>query len=83
VRMILAAAVGILCAMGARAETIGAPKVEVGDGWVYQNTTEDRTGWHQTRLELHVERVGAGTIAVDVKQAGSTMPPAEQLLGAD
>jgi hypothetical protein len=82
-RMILAAAVGVLCAMGARAETIGAPKVDVGDSWVYQSTLEDRTGWHQTRWELHVERVSGATIAVDVKQAGSTMPPGEQLQGAD
>ncbi|HET6306035.1 MAG TPA: hypothetical protein VFG12_02540 [Rhodopila sp.] len=74
---------GLLFAAGAKAETIGAPHVTAGDTWTYQITVEDKTGWHQRRDETTVERAGPATIAVDVKQAGSTMPPKEQLTGAD
>lgn len=73
----------VLTVATAHAETIGAPKVVPGDSWVYQNTVEDKTGWHQSRVELTVERVSASGIAVDARQPGSTMPPTEQLQGPD
>jgi hypothetical protein len=72
-----------LLGASARAEVIGAPHVMADDSWTYQTTVEDRTGWHQTRNETKVERVGATSIAVSIKQAGSTMPPNEQLTGSD
>jgi hypothetical protein len=76
-------AVALLLAAPARAESLAAPRIEVNDSWVYQNTVEDKTGWHQTRVETAVERVGPTTIALSSKQAGSTMPPVEVLTGAD
>jgi hypothetical protein len=74
--------VGVLLAANAKAETVGAPHGTVNDTWTFQTTIEDKTGWHQTRNETVVERVGPTTIALSTKQAGSTMPPNERLTGA-
>jgi hypothetical protein len=75
--------VALLLAVNAKAESIGAPHLVPDDSWTYQNTIEDKTGWHQNRMESTIVRVGATTMAVTAKQVGSTMPPTEQLVGAD
>lgn len=65
------------------AQPVAAPKVVAGDSWTYQSTVENRKGWQQTRNESTVIRASASGILVSNNQVGSTMPPTEQLFGAD
>jgi len=82
-RMIGFALVGVFLAAAAQAQPVGAPKVSANDTWTYQETTENRTGWHQTHIESTVLRAGPASIALSNKPVGSIMPPSEQLTGAD
>lgn len=66
-----------------RAESINAPRIQGEDSWSYQNTTEDKSGWHQTRVETTVVRAGPATVLLSTKQVGSTSAPSEQLTNAD
>lgn len=75
--------IAVVFAGHAKAETVGAPRIMANDTWTYQDTVEDKAGWHQTRDETTVVRDGPSAIVVSTKQAGSTMPPREQLTGLD
>jgi hypothetical protein len=82
-RTIWLAAGGIFMAMGAQAQSIGAPKVDENDSWTYQHTVEIGTNWQQTHVAFTVTRAGPTAIASDSTQVGSTIPPREQLTGPD
>ncbi len=82
-KVIWLAVLGVFLVAQAKAETIAAPVVGRDDTWTYVHTTEDRAGWHQTRIETTVMRAGAEAIAISSKPAGSTMPPTETLTGPD
>lgn len=82
-RSIWLAVAGVLLAAGAQAQTVAAPALRANDTWTYQTTVENRSGWHQTRIESTVLRAGPGVIALSNRPAGSTMPPTEQLIDAD
>ena len=82
-RLAALACAGVLVAGAAQAQALGAPKLSLDDSWVYQNTIENKGGWHQTRIENLVTRAGATTIAVSSKPVGSTMPATDHLTGAD
>ncbi len=78
------ALVGLFIASHApAAQPIGAPRLGENDTWTYRSTVENKSGWHQTRVESTVERAGSKQIAIDDKPAGSVMPPTERLVGAD
>ena len=80
---IFAALLASLFMSPAFAQEVGAPAVKPQDSWIYGHTVEDRTGWHHTRVEHTVVRVGSSDILLAIKEAGSTAPPREQLVGAD
>jgi hypothetical protein len=82
-RTILLVSVGVFLAAAAAAQPVAAPRVSVDDSWTYQDTTESRAGWRQTRMDATVVRVGPSSIVLADKPAGSTMPPTEQLVGPD
>jgi hypothetical protein len=73
-----------LClATEARAEHVGAPALTANDTWTYQNTVENKSGWHQQHVESTVVHAGSSSVAVSNKVVGSTMPPSEQLARPD
>ena len=82
-RTVWLALAGALLSANAGAESIPALKLKPGDTWTYHSTAEKRTGWQQSRVESTVVRAGPTTVAVSIKPVGSTMPPTEQLMGAD
>jgi hypothetical protein len=67
----------------AAAQPFAAPRVSANDTWTYQDTTESRAGWRQTRVDSTVVRAGPTEIVVSDKPSGSTMPPNEHLVGSD
>lgn len=84
VRTVFLALLGVVLAFAAQAQPVAAPRVSPNDSWTYQHTAESRAaGWRQTRSESTVLRVGAGSIALSNRLAGSAMPPVEQLAGPD
>jgi hypothetical protein len=83
VRIIWLALAGVFLTAQAEAQSIAAPRVSENDTWTYQETNENRTGWHQAHVEITVVRAGATSIAISSKPVGSTMPPTEQLTGPD
>ncbi len=82
-RTVLATLIVLCVSVAAQAETIDLPQISENDTWTYQNTVENKTGWHQTRDESTVLRAGPTGIAITTKSVGSTMPPAQQLIGRD
>nr|WP_294544284.1 hypothetical protein [uncultured Rhodopila sp.] len=60
-----------------------APRILPSDSSTYQDTVENKSGWHQTRSETTVEHAGTAGIAISIEETGSTMPPKELLAGAD
>ena len=64
----------LLVSMPASAQTVAAPALHESDTWVYQSTSETKAGWHQTRVEITVLRVGASSMSVSVRPVGSTSP---------
>lgn len=82
-RIIWLALLGAFLAVPALAQSAGAPSVRANDTWTYRNTVQRRGGWHQADIAFTVTRVESGTIALDVKQAGSPMPPHEVLADRD
>ncbi len=82
-RTIWPALAGMLLAAPAAAQSVEAPRIADDDSWTYQDTIENRTGWHQVRIESIVLRAGADSIETSAKQAGSTMPPKVQLAAPD
>jgi hypothetical protein len=84
VRLIRLSLFGLLfAAAAAQAQSVSAPHIQPNDSWTYQDTVENKSGWHQTRLESTVEHAGPAGIARTIKETGSTMPPKEQLTGLD
>jgi hypothetical protein len=83
VRIIWLALAGVCLTARVEAQSIGAPRVSENDTWTYQDTAENKTGWHQTHIETTVVRTGSTSIAISNKPVGSTMPPTEQLTGPD
>ncbi len=83
VRTIWPALAGLLLAAPAAAQSVEAPRISADDSWTYQDTIENRTGWHQSQVESTVVRTGADGIETSTKPAGSTMPPKVQLAAAD
>jgi len=72
------------CAAAAGAENIAAPSLKPQDTWTYRSTVERRPDiWRQTHTESTVVRSGTDTALVTNKEAGSTSPPRELLLGSD
>ncbi len=67
----------------AHAQSVAAPPIVAGDRWTYQSTTELRSGWRQTRVEIDVLRASPAGIEISSHPVGSTMPPVERLTGAD
>lgn len=66
------------------AESIGAPKIAIGDTWTYQKTIEKPPNtWNQTRDEFTVVRVTSNAILTSVKLSGSTQTPREFLVAKD
>lgn len=82
-RATLLVILGALLSVHAQAQTVPAPRVSANDTWTYQNTVENKTGWHQADIESTVEHASASSIAISNKQAGSTNPPREMLVGGD
>ncbi len=74
---------GVFLAAGAQAQSIGAPAVASNDSWTYQHTIEIGSRWQQENTVFTVTRASATEIALDLTQAGSTMPPREVLTGQD
>lgn len=82
-RIIWLGLAALFAAVTAHADSLGTPQIATNDTWTYQRTTEDESGWHQTRIETAVLRSGVTSIALSEKPVGSTMPPVERLTGAD
>ncbi len=74
---------GVVITGAARAQTVAAPRLHPHDTWTYQDTVLNRTGWHQGRIALTVERVESDLLAIQTQPVGSAMPPRELLIGAD
>jgi hypothetical protein len=66
-----------------REQAINKPVFAPGDSWTYTITVRKGVVSHQMRQQLTVNRADSSEILVAVKDAGSDMPPAEQLVGAD
>jgi hypothetical protein len=82
-RMIGLALAGVLLAARAEGQPVGAPRISINDSWTYQETIENGAGWHQTRTQSTVLRVGPTSITLSSSQIGSVTPPHEQLRGVD
>lgn len=50
---------GLTFSHGALAQRIAPPVIRGGDTRIYVNTTENKTGWHQTRMESRVAPRGS------------------------
>ncbi len=73
----------MLLAAPAAAQSVAAPRISADDSWTYQDTIENRAGWHQARIESTVLRAGADGIETSTRPSGSTMPPRVQLTEPD
>lgn len=68
----------------AAADSIDVPNVKPGDKWVCKTITESgRTGWVEKHKEFIAIRSTPSSILLSINEVGSTLPPAEQLVGAD
>jgi len=80
--------VGFTCAaltlcVGAQAQNVDRPPVQIGDTWTYRQTNESRAGFKEAQQVYEVTRTTASTIYFDVRQAGSQQPPKSLYEGAD
>ena len=75
--------VAMIIASPLHAETINAPSFRANDSWVVQQTKQDKTGWHQERTEFVINHLSGSALAVDIRPAGSQMPPRGMLFGTD
>ena len=82
-RAIFLALASVAASAAAQAETVPAPNLALNDCWTYQQTVEDRTGWHQSRVEFSVTRTGSPLIALSSKPVDSTMPATDSLGRSD
>lgn len=67
----------------AAGEVVERPVIKPNDSWTYTNTIEKNAGWRQTHDEITVVRANETEILVTIQEAGSKIPPKEQLTGPD
>ena len=64
--------------------TAERPATKAGDSWVYRDTKEiGPSGWTQTRDDFTVTRVTSSSIYYTARQAGSSQPARDVVVGAD
>ena len=73
----------VLAGGAALAQTVEAPKYKQGESWTYRVVNEKGPDRHEGHDEFIVSRVGADTIVVDVRTAGSAVAKSEVMFGAD
>jgi hypothetical protein len=73
----------LLVTTPAFAESIDKPTVRPGDTWIYRSTHQRGLVGHETHDVATVVRAGPSDILLSVQEVGSTLPPHDQLVGAD
>jgi hypothetical protein len=83
-KLVLGALAVAALSLGAHAQTLPAPQIKAGDQWTYQITVERAPNtWNKSENEVTVTRVTSSSIYLSSKQAGSTQPPRDSVVGAD
>ena len=82
-RLVPLACLCVFLAAAGDPPSVATPKLHANDTWTYVATVENRTGWHQARVETILDHASAMSIAISNKQVGAPTPPVEEIFGPD
>jgi hypothetical protein len=82
-RACVVAFAAFLVTMPALADTVDKPAVKPGDTWTYRATHQLGLVGHETHQVATVVRAGPSEVLLSIQEVGSTLPPRDQLVGAD